>query len=82
MNSPDLAMMCLTAFTSVFTLLTVLALVMKLITALFPGKPALAPKSLAPGAGTLTDAALLAAITTTATAAYPGMKVTQIEEVR
>lgn len=83
MNSPNLAMMCLTAFSSVFILLTVLALVMKLITSLFPGKAAAAAKpSLAGGGGGATDAALLAAITTTATSAYPGMKVTKIEELR
>ncbi len=80
MNSPDLAAMCLTAFTSVFALLTALALVMKAITSLFPGKPTSTSTRPLQAAGS--DATLLAAITTTATAAYPGMKVTRIEEVR
>jgi hypothetical protein len=52
----------------------VLAGIMRLLTALFPGDPG-------GGAGGVEDA-IIAAITTAARAAYPGMRVTGIEETR
>lgn len=66
----ELLIICLSALISVFVLLAVLALVMRLIIVFFPEKLA------------ATDAALVAAVMTTAQAAFPGMKVTKVEEIK
>lgn len=71
---PDLLLVCFTAFTAVFVLLGALALLMRGMMALFPGATIPdAPSS---------DPAMVAAITTAATAAFPGAAITKIEEVR
>lgn len=67
---PDLLSMCLTAFVAVFLLLSVLALVMRLITYVFPMKEE------------KTDAALISAISTTYQAIYPNTRITKIEETK
>ncbi len=59
---------CLVAITAVFSLLGVLALIMRLITALFPVREA------------RTDSAVVAAISTAVASVWPGAKVTRIEE--
>jgi uncharacterized membrane protein len=67
---PDLLTICISAFVAVFLLLTVLAILMRLITAIFPS-----PEK-------KTDAALISAITTTYQTIYPNTKITKIEESR
>lgn len=59
---------CVMAMISVFALLGALALVMELIIVLFPSREE------------GTDAATVAAITTTVASVYPGARVTHIEE--
>ncbi len=59
---------CLIALISVFILLGSLALIMKLITAVFPDPAA------------SMDPVLVAAISTTVASIYPGARVTRIEE--
>ncbi|MGD2217865.1 MAG: hypothetical protein PVJ64_14000 [Gemmatimonadales bacterium] len=68
MDSYQLLFVCLSALLAVFVLLTILAVTMRLLVAVFPEKLA---KS---------DAALLAAVTTAVARIYPGMKVTRVEE--
>jgi hypothetical protein len=68
MQSTDLLMICISAFIAVFVLLTVLAVLMRLIIVFFPQKKA------------LSDAAVLAAVTTVMHSLYPGTKVTRVEE--
>jgi len=64
----DLFSACLIALVSVFTLLGLLAVIMELITFLFPQREE------------RIDPVLVAAITTTVTSIYPGARVTRIEE--
>lgn len=74
MATPDLFLVCLTAFTAVFVLLGLLALVMRGLMAVFPlVEPPAAPSS---------DPAMVAAITAAAAAAFPGTAITKIEEIR
>jgi hypothetical protein len=68
MESPNLIYICATAFAGVFILLTVLAILMRLIILIFPEKALAA------------DAAIMAAITSTYNTLYPGTKITQIKE--
>jgi hypothetical protein len=68
MQSTELLMICISAFIAVFVLLTVLAALMRLIIVFFPQKKA------------LSDAAVLAAVTTVMHNLYPGTKVTRVEE--
>ena len=68
MDSLGLLFVCLSALLAVFVLLTILAIIMRILIAAFPEKLA---KS---------DAALLAAVTTAAASIYPGMRVTRVEE--
>ncbi len=70
MQSADLLVICLSAFTSVFVLLAVLALVMRLIIVVFPERAAVA------------DAAVIAAVSAAAQAAFPGTKITKVEEIK
>jgi len=65
--SADLLYICITAFAAVFVVLTVLALLMRLILALFPERDG-------------DDAAVVAAVTAVALTLYPGTRVTKIEE--
>ena len=68
MNSIDLVTICIVAFVGVFLLLSILAIIMRLITAAFPGIKA------------GTDEAALAAIATTYKMHYPGTIITRVEE--
>lgn len=68
MTEPDLLTISVFAFSAVFLLLALLAALMRLLTALFPHR-AEAP-----------DDAVVAGITAAAAAAYPGTRVTRIEE--
>jgi hypothetical protein len=65
---PSLVTICLTAFTVVFVVLALLALAMHLIALAFPERPA------------STDAALVAAVSSTVAAILPGARVTRVEE--
>ena len=71
MNPSSLLFICVTAFFAVFVILSLLALIMRLMTTLFPDKEASAP-----------DGPILAAIHTAAARAHPGMQVTKIEEIK
>jgi hypothetical protein len=71
MQLPDVQLVtfvCIAAFLAVFLLLVILALAMRLLIAVFPEKVA------------RSDPALVAAVTTAVSAAYPGMHVTKVEE--
>jgi hypothetical protein len=68
MDSNQLLFVCLSSLLAVFVLLTILAVTMRILVAVFPEKLA---KS---------DAALLAAVTTAVASIYPGMRVTRVEE--
>ena len=74
MNEFGLLSICLTAFAAVFVLLSFLAAVMHLIIRVFPEKDAVRPESAED-----TDPSVVAAITGTAAAVYPGARVTKIE---
>lgn len=71
MDSYQLALICLSSLLAVFVLLTVLAATMRALVAVFPEQLDKLATS---------DAAVLAAITTAAASAYPGMTVTRVEE--
>jgi uncharacterized membrane protein YqjE len=66
----DLLAMCALAFLAVFFLLSILALVMKLITKIYPAKE------------DKFDAAVLSAIATTYNSIYPDYKITKVEEIK
>lgn len=70
MTQPGLLTLSLSAFTAVLVLLGALALVIRLLTSLFPGAP--------PSA----DAAVVAAIQSAVHQSLPGHRVTRIEELR
>lgn len=70
MDNADLLSICGSSFLWVFILLAVLAVVMRIITAIFPQ---------AKGAA---DKAVVAAISSTMASIYPGTKVTRIEEIK
>ncbi len=70
MDTPDLLSISLAAFAAVFLLLSFLALIMRLITGVFPKKESDA------------DSAVIAALSTTMNTIYPGSKITKIEEVK
>ncbi|MFH2035315.1 MAG: hypothetical protein ABIJ45_02840 [Candidatus Zixiibacteriota bacterium] len=69
MNSPDLLSVCGSSFFAVFVLLTILAILMRIITGLFPEKE------------TGTDPAIIAVISVATSSTYPGTKITKIEEI-
>jgi hypothetical protein len=71
MNEPNLLVLSAMAFLAVFLLLSLLAFLMYLLTILFPERSDEGP-----------DPALLAAVSSAAAAAFPGMKVTHIQETR
>lgn len=64
----QLLLACIWALVTVFVLLGLLAIAMRALIAVFPERT--------PGA----DPALVAAVTTAASATYPGMRVTKVEE--
>lgn len=66
----NLLLVCLVAFVAVFVLLSVLALTMRGLMAILPERPT----------GDGADPAVLAAITTATSAAFPGMQVKSVEE--
>jgi hypothetical protein len=70
MNPPDLLVICLSAFAAVFVLLSFLAVVMRLLISTFPET-----------IGGI-DAATIAAVSAAAAYAFPGTKVTKVEEIR
>jgi hypothetical protein len=72
MSQPSLLLVCLAAFIAVLLLLSALASVIRLLTAVFPGEPA-------EGSA---EPPVLAAIHSAVSAAYPGTGVTAVEEVK
>ena len=70
MTPPDLLVISLSAFVAVFLLLSFLAIVMRLLLAAYPEK--------ARGI----DPATIAALTAATAYAFPGTKVTKVEEIR
>ncbi|MGD8307268.1 MAG: hypothetical protein PVF17_11485 [Ignavibacteria bacterium] len=68
MNTPDLITICATSFFAVLFLLSLLALIIRVIILAFPEKVG------------EDDSAVIAAITTTYNAHYPGAKITKIGE--
>jgi hypothetical protein len=70
MTEPNLLVICVFAFIAVFLLLSALALVMRVLTSVFPLQED-GP-----------DAALLAAVSAAAAVAYPGMRISTVEETR
>ncbi len=69
MASYELLIVCCTAFIAVFVLLSLMAVVMRLLVKLFPAKDA------------GHDAALVAAVAVTFKSQYPGARITRMEEV-
>ncbi len=82
MATQSLAAMCAIAFITVFSVLTSLAIVMRLVTAIFPETERPGPGLPGPAAEPAPDPAVVAAITTTMTAVHPGTRVSGIEEVK
>lgn len=72
MESCELLIICVSAFVAVFILLTLLAVIMRLIIVAFPEKVMAQD----------TDAAMIAAVSAALTAIYPGTRVTKIEEIK
>jgi len=70
MNPPDLLVISLSAFLAVFLLLSFLAVVMRVLIAVYPEK-----------VGGI-DSATIAALTAAAAYTFPGTKVTKVEEIR
>jgi hypothetical protein len=70
MGQANLLLICVSAFAAVFVLLSVLALVMKLIIVVFPSR------------ASQTDTAMMAAVATVVSSIYPGTKLTNIEEIK
>jgi hypothetical protein len=68
MNTPDLLIICASAFAAVFVLLGFLALIMRVITAVFPAKDI------------GSDAVVMAALAGVMQTVYPGTKITRVEE--
>ena len=70
MPSNELLLICVSAFVVVFFLLAMLALVMRLIMAVFPEKIV------------QSDSAYVAAIASVMTSLFPGTKITKVEEIK
>lgn len=68
MPSHELLTICGIAFLFVFTILAVLALIMRLIIIIFPERK------------DLSDSAVLAAVSATMCSLFPGTKITKVEE--
>ncbi len=71
MESYQLVLVCVAALVAVFVLLSILAITMRILIAVFPETLEKLAQS---------DSALLAAVTTAVTTIYPGMRVTKVEE--
>ncbi|MFH1374242.1 MAG: hypothetical protein ABII79_10640 [bacterium] len=69
MESLDLLAICASAFAGVFLLLSVLAIVMRLILVVFPERAD-------------SNAAMVAAVSTVLQTIYPGTKITNVEELK
>lgn len=69
MEPVELWLICISAFAMVFGLLTILAVMMRIITSVFPQK------------ATGVDATTIAAISSAMLSAFPNTKVTKIEEI-
>ncbi len=70
MNPPNLLLICISAYVAVFFLLAFLAIVMRVLMVAFPKKM----EGIEP--------AIVAALTAAATYAFPGTRVTKVEETR
>ncbi|UCE25220.1 MAG: hypothetical protein JSU74_04010 [Candidatus Zixiibacteriota bacterium] len=70
MPSSELLLICLSAIVVVFILLAFLALVMRLIMAVFPEKII------------ASDSAYVAAIASVVSTMYPGTKISKVEEIK
>jgi ABC-type transporter Mla subunit MlaD len=70
MNEPDLLVICAAAFVAVFLLLSLLAVVMRVLVAVFPEKPV------------GIDGATLVALSAAVSAVYPGSRITNVEETK
>ena len=70
MGSLDLLLICSLSFLCVFLVLSVLAVIIRIITELFPFKES------------KVDSAIVAAISTSVSLNYPGTVVTKIEELK
>jgi hypothetical protein len=70
MESYGLLSICISAIIAVFLILTLLAIIIRLITDIFPSK------------NTEDDSAVLAALSTVINQYYPGTKITNIKEIK
>jgi hypothetical protein len=70
MQSNELFFICISAFLAVFVLLTLLAIVMRLILVIFPARKI------------VSDAAVIAAVSSVMQRVYPGTKITKVEEIK
>ena len=70
MSSPDLLMICTTAFAAVFSLLCVLAAVQRLILIVFPDKTE------------TSDTMIYASIAAVYQSLHPGMRIGKVEEIK
>jgi hypothetical protein len=70
MNQPDLLIICTSAFVAVFLLLSFLAIVMRILISVYPQEE----KGI--------DAGTIAAVSAAAAYAFPGTRVTNVEEIR
>ena len=70
MESTELLLICVAAFTAVFICLTMLAVVMKLITVILPHREE------------QIDTTVLVALTTVVSSLYPGAKITGMKEIQ
>lgn len=70
MDSANLLVICVSAFAAVFLLLALLAVVMRVITAIFPV------------VNRVKDAAWVAAMSAAVATLYPGTKITKVEEIK
>jgi len=70
MGGSDLLFVCGSAFLAVFIILSLLALVMRIIIIVFPHRE------------TSSDPAVYAAISTVISSVYKGMKISKIEEIK
>jgi len=83
-DTPELWLLSVSAFTAVMLLLALLAVTIRLLTLAFPAPAVVAgPSAAGPPAGSgATDAAVLVAIHAAAQRVLPGARVSQVEEVR
>lgn len=70
MNQPDLLIICTSAFVAVFLLLSFLAIVMRILISVYPQEEQ------------GIDAGTIAAVSAAAAYAFPGTRVTNVEEIR